>query len=72
MLFYVAYLRVVECADVLDGFSLGRKVGKTEANDTFRGLESSFRLELSKVVEQWPVDVTAVPEVIVSTPRRGG
>lgn len=38
-------------------------MGKTEANDTFRRLETEFRLELSVIVEQWSVDVTAVPGV---------
>ncbi len=62
-LFYVADLRVVERADVLNGFSQGRKVGKAKADDTFCGLESECRLELHIVMEQWCIEVAAIPGV---------
>ena len=50
--FYVTYLRVIECTDLLDGFSKGRKVRTSEAYDTFCRLDPKFRLELYIVVIQ--------------------
>jgi hypothetical protein len=55
---------MIERIDVLDGFSKGRKVGKAEADDTFRRLDPEFRLESYIVVEQWWANVPAIPGVM--------